>query len=156
MTPNKDWFESYKLIEVLLGNNERLKLVGIGSIKIKMHNRIERVLHDIRHIPKLKINLISLGTFDTNDYSYKAEGGVLRVTCVCLVYMKGHKDISSYILKGSAVIRVAATATPGQTLRIELWPQRLAYVSEQGLQELRVSVVMFVLYFGCGQQINKS
>lgn len=39
MCPNKDWFATYQSIdggEVLKGNNVDCKVVGIGSIQIKM------------------------------------------------------------------------------------------------------------------------
>ena len=72
MCPNKGWFENYKQIDggtVLLGNNKSCKVIGIGSLRIKLHNGIERVLEDVRHVPELKRNLISFGTFIKGLYS---------------------------------------------------------------------------------------
>ena len=56
MCPNKGWFENYKQIDsgiVLLGNNKPCKVIGIGSLRIRMHDGIERVLKDVRHVPEL-------------------------------------------------------------------------------------------------------
>lgn len=64
MTPNQGWFESYKSIDgmqVLLGNNKACKVNGIGSIRIKMLDGVEKVLKKGRHVPELKRNLILLG-----------------------------------------------------------------------------------------------
>jgi hypothetical protein len=34
-----------------------------------------RTLYDVRHIPNLRKNLISLGTLDRIGFSFKSEGG---------------------------------------------------------------------------------
>ena len=73
---------------------------------------------------------------DFNGYSYKAEGGVLRVTRGSLVVMKGIKENGLYILQGHTVLGVVATAFGSDIQKAQLWHQRLAHVSERGLQEL--------------------
>jgi len=59
---------------VLIGNNMPYKTIGIGSIKIKMHDGIIRMLSNIQHVPDLKKNLNFLGTLDSNGYKFTAEG----------------------------------------------------------------------------------
>jgi len=66
-------------------------VISIGTIKIRMHDGIVRTLNNVRHMPDLKKNLISLGTLDFNGYKFSAEGGVLRVSKDFLVVMKGKK-----------------------------------------------------------------
>lgn len=66
MTPKKEVFE--ELCEqdggsVLLGSNKAFKIVGIGSLRFKLHDESIRLLIDVRHVPDLKRNLISLGAF---------------------------------------------------------------------------------------------
>ncbi|XP_062094146.1 uncharacterized protein LOC133800209 [Humulus lupulus] len=81
MIPNKDWFESYTKIDdgqVLLGNNKPCTIVGIKTVRSKMHGGVERTLTEVRHSPKLKRNLISLGTLDHRNFSYKCVDGVLK------------------------------------------------------------------------------
>ena len=83
MNPNKDWFESLNEVnegQVILGNDKCCKVKGVGTLKVKMHDGVERVLHQVRYIPGLKRNLISLGTLNVNGFSYKASGGVITVT----------------------------------------------------------------------------
>ena len=43
-----------------------------------MHNGIENVLEDVRHVPKLKRNMISLGTLDNEGCGYKCDRGSLE------------------------------------------------------------------------------
>ena len=44
-----------------LGDDEPCKIVGKGKVRIKLNNGIEWLLKDVRHIPAMKINLISTG-----------------------------------------------------------------------------------------------
>ncbi|KAK3007468.1 hypothetical protein RJ639_013340, partial [Escallonia herrerae] len=75
MCLNRDWFVTYRSFDgskVLMRNNVACKVVGIGSIQIRMHDGIVRTLTDVRHVPELRKILISLGTLDSNGCSYRA------------------------------------------------------------------------------------
>ena len=90
MSPKRDWFITYESVNggsVLMGNDVVCKIVGIGTIKIRMHDKIVRTLKNVRHIPNLKKNLISLGILDSLGYKYSSEGGVIRVSNGSLVMM---------------------------------------------------------------------
>ena len=79
MTPNKDWFHTYRLVNsgsVLMGNDVSCKVIRIGNIIIKMFDGVVRMLCDVRHIPDLRKNLISLGTLNCKRFSYKSTSGV--------------------------------------------------------------------------------
>ena len=65
---------------VLMGNNASCKVVGIGTVCIMMFDGVVRTLCDIRHVPDLKKNLISLSTLDAKWYKYTSEGGVLKIS----------------------------------------------------------------------------
>ncbi|GJU42381.1 putative polyprotein [Tanacetum coccineum] len=61
ISPNKEWFISYKCIQggsVLMGDNASYKIEGIGSIQVKMFDGAIRTLEDVRHVPGMKRNLI--------------------------------------------------------------------------------------------------
>ena len=65
MCPNKDMFDQYESISggsVLIENNSTCKTIGIDNIKISMFDSIVRTLTDVRHVPDLKKNILSLGT----------------------------------------------------------------------------------------------
>ena len=69
MTPNKDWFDTYKLVNsgfILMGNDVSCRVFRIGNITFKMFDGVIRTLCDVRHVPNLRKNLISLGTLDGN------------------------------------------------------------------------------------------
>ena len=97
MTPNRDWFSTYKPVYkgvVLMGSNSSCKVAGIGTVRIRMFDGVVRTLGDVRHVLDLKRNLISLSTLDTKGYKYTDEGGVLKISKGALVVMKGHQKIS--------------------------------------------------------------
>jgi hypothetical protein len=138
MSPKRDWFTTYDSVNggsVLMGNNFACKIVGIGTIRIRMHDGIVRTLTNVRHIPDLKKNLISLGTLDSLGYNYTGEGGVIRVSKGSLVIMKGNKDDGLYFLQGSTVTGSAAVSSSddpdSDTTR--LWHMRLGHMSERGM-----------------------
>ncbi|KAK1632904.1 hypothetical protein QYE76_007219 [Lolium multiflorum] len=51
---------------VRMGDNNPREIVGIGSVQIKMHDGMTRTLTDVRHIPGMARNLISLSTLDVD------------------------------------------------------------------------------------------
>ncbi|KAG8476901.1 hypothetical protein CXB51_030380 [Gossypium anomalum] len=73
MSPNRDWFTTYKTVSegvVLMGNNASCKIACVRIIKVKMFDGVVRTLSDVRHVPELKRNLISLSTLDSKGYRY--------------------------------------------------------------------------------------
>lgn len=44
---------------------------------------------EVRHVPTLNRNIISLSTFDSKGYKYTGEGGVLKVSKGSRVVLKG-------------------------------------------------------------------
>ncbi|KAG8503323.1 hypothetical protein CXB51_001371 [Gossypium anomalum] len=114
MTPNRDWFTTYEIVSedvILMGNNASCKIVGVGTIKLKMFDRVVRTLSGMRHIPELKRNLISL---------------------------RQRKTVKLYVLQGSTVTGNAAVASSSLSDDdiTRIWHMRLGYMSENDMAEL--------------------
>ncbi len=139
MTPNRAWFDTYRLVDsgsVLMGNDASCKVVGIGNIKIRMFDGVVRTLCDVRHIPDLKKNLISLGALDSNGFSFKSEGGAMKVLKGVMVVMKGQKVSGNiYRLLGSTVVGGVAAVESDYDSTV-LWHMRLGHMGERGMLEL--------------------
>ena len=88
---------------MLIGNNASYKVTRIGSIRLKMHDGIVRELMNVRHIPELKRNLISLSMLDKAECSIRVESSVLKVLKGAMVLMKGDMANGLYILQGKVV-----------------------------------------------------
>jgi hypothetical protein len=111
MSPIKHWFTTYNSIDcssILEINDVACKIIGIGTIRIRMHDRIVRNLTNVRHIPDLKKNLISLSTLDSLGNKCSNEGRFIMVSKVLLVVMKSDNVDGLYFLQGSMLTSSAA------------------------------------------------
>jgi hypothetical protein len=85
-----------------LGDNEPSQIVGKGRINIKLNNGNLWILHEVRHVPRLSINLISPGQLDDevcvvifSDKNWKVKKGALVIAkgvkvgtlyiCICQI-----------------------------------------------------------------------
>ena len=140
MTPNKGLITTYEKVDggnVTIENNATCKIVGVGSIQIKMFDGMVRTLSDVRHVPGLKKNLISLGTLDKNGCRIACQGGVLKVIRGSLIVMKGKMNRSLYTLEGSTIsgsVNVSTSIMSDEETK--LWHLRLGHMSESGMHEL--------------------
>ena len=139
VTPNRYWFDTYKSVNsgiVTVGNGAHCKITGISNIRIKMFNSVVRTLCDVRHVPEVEKNLISLGTLDSNGYGYKSEGGVMKITKGVMVVMKGQINSKNiYKLLGSTVVGGIASVESESDYTV-LWYMWLGLMNEQGMLEL--------------------
>ncbi|KAL8140268.1 hypothetical protein V2J09_006289 [Rumex salicifolius] len=135
MCPNRKWFTSYKAINggtVLMGNGHGCETVGIGTIRIKMHDGIVRTLMDVRHVPDLRKNLISLGVLESKGCKLIGENEVLKV-------VNGSLMVMSHLVGSIAIGYVAVGIVGSKRNPIEytrLWHMRLGHMSEKGLNLL--------------------
>ncbi|KAG8482488.1 hypothetical protein CXB51_024221 [Gossypium anomalum] len=142
MSPNRDWLTTYETVSegvILMGNNASCKITGVGTIKVKMFDGVVRTLSDVRHVPELKKNLISLSTLDSKGYRYTAKSGVLKISKGSLIVMKGQRKTAKlYVLQGSTVTSDAAAASSSLSDDdiTKLWHMHLGHMSENGMVEL--------------------
>ena len=93
-----------------MNNNVSCKVTRIGNIKIKMFDGVVRTLCDVRHVPDLRKNLISLGTLDYNKFSYKSTSGIMKENKGVMTVMKGQKLARNiYKLLGTTIVGGVAT-----------------------------------------------
>lgn len=107
ITPRSDLFVNIRHIKggkVLIGNDKSCNVTGISSVKFKMLVGSIKILDNVRFLPKLRRNLISLGLLYSNGYFFKSENGVLKILKGSLVVMKGKLVRGLYILDGIVVV----------------------------------------------------
>jgi hypothetical protein len=68
MCSHRNWFISYQSVDegvVFMGNGIHCKTIGVDNIRIRMFDGIVRELTDVKYVPELKSNLISLRVLDS-------------------------------------------------------------------------------------------
>nr|KYP35897.1 Retrovirus-related Pol polyprotein from transposon TNT 1-94 [Cajanus cajan] len=104
MCPNRSWFLTYEERlrgRVFMGNDMPCKIVGIGTIQIRMHDGVIRTLIEVRHVPDLKKNLIFVGVLDFKGFKCNVKNGVMEIKRGSTVVMRGFKKGNLYMLQGS-------------------------------------------------------
>ena len=67
MTPHEEFFSSYQKGDfgtVKMGNHVTSKIIGIGEVTLMTKNGNKLVLKEVRHVPEMRLNLISTGKLD--------------------------------------------------------------------------------------------
>ncbi|KAL1197963.1 Retrovirus-related Pol polyprotein from transposon TNT 1-94 [Cardamine amara subsp. amara] len=106
MCPRREWFETYTIVDggnIKMANSSVSKVAGIGSIKIRTHDGRFVTLNDVRHVPSMEKNLISVSLLDSRGFQYSGGDGVLKVYQGSDVILKGFMRGTLYILQGSTV-----------------------------------------------------
>ncbi|KAJ4703293.1 Retrovirus-related Pol polyprotein from transposon TNT 1-94 [Melia azedarach] len=124
--------------------------IGIGSIKIRTHDGKFCTLNNVRHVPLMTKNLISLSMLDNKDFSFQGEGGVLHVCKGSNVVLKGVKRGTLYFLQGSTLSSSVAVASSeiDKDNMTKLWHMRLGHMSARGMQILSKGDLL------CGHKIK--
>jgi hypothetical protein len=138
---HRDWFSNY--VDVTIGDESPLEILGIGSIQIKVHDGTFKILTNVRYVPRMRRNLISLGTLEAMGYKYVVDNGVLKVTQGNRVILKGNRINNLYYLQGSTVTGTvdiasspAASSIASNTSNTKLWHIYLGHMSEKGMHLL--------------------
>lgn len=141
MTPHKEYFSSIEMRNmgvVQLGDDRPCEIMGQGKVTLSLDNGTEVVLENVRYIPKLTRNLISLGTFERAGYVVSLKGGktkVIKGSMVMLTRTRGENNI--YLLDGCVAGGVNVNVSNKGVNASRLWHKRLGHISDQGLVELK-------------------
>ncbi|GKB78411.1 hypothetical protein Tco_0945306 [Tanacetum coccineum] len=89
---------------VQLGDNRECKIRGIGKVRIQLKDGSSFVLHNVRYIPELKRNLISLGTLKKEGFTVKLQSGKVNlINGSRVVLSRIRMDNCVYSLDGHAM-----------------------------------------------------
>uniref|UniRef100_A0A803LL22 Retrovirus-related Pol polyprotein from transposon TNT 1-94-like beta-barrel domain-containing protein n=1 Tax=Chenopodium quinoa TaxID=63459 RepID=A0A803LL22_CHEQI len=84
-------FKSGKFGKVYLADDEPLEILGKGDVMIKTSSGSSWKLEDVRYIPKLRKNLISVGQLDSSGYRTMFGEGTWKVSKGAMVVARGTK-----------------------------------------------------------------
>ena len=116
------------------GDGHTCHIEGICRVRIKMFDVTVRELQDVRCVPQLIKNLISVGVLEAQSLRVTLEECVLKMFSGSLVVLKGIQHNSLYYLKGSAITE---NLTASEQLDDDsAWHSRLGHVGLDSLQAL--------------------
>ncbi|KAG8472135.1 hypothetical protein CXB51_036415 [Gossypium anomalum] len=107
MSPNQDWFTTYETVSegvVLIGNNASCKIVGVGTIKVKMFDGVVRTLRESSTVTGdaaaafsslsdddiTKLWHMHLGHMSENDMAELSKRGLLDGQGICKLKFYKH------------------------------------------------------------------
>ena len=111
-----------------MGNNNACNIARIGLVTMKLKDGTVKLLRNVRHVPHLKRNLISLGMLDSLGCEYKGKCGVFQVFMGSKEVLVGEKINDLFIIKGVEMIE--------ETNAILANDKRLSHISQKGLEVL--------------------
>ncbi|KAM7494450.1 hypothetical protein LguiB_029059 [Lonicera macranthoides] len=97
----KKYFDSFKEhvnSSLTLSNGNKCTVMGVGIVKIKMFDGVERTLGGVAYVPKLRKNIISISQLDSKGCQVLVEGGAMKITRGNKVLAKGEKRNGLYRL----------------------------------------------------------
>ncbi|GJS31121.1 retrovirus-related pol polyprotein from transposon TNT 1-94 [Tanacetum coccineum] len=122
---------------VQLGDNRECKIRGIGKVRLQLKDGSSFVLHNVRYIPELKRNLISLGTLEKEGYTVKMQSGKVKVINGSrVIFTEIRKDNCVYSLDGHAMASELNASVEEKDSLAQVWHKRLGHISEARLQVL--------------------
>lgn len=104
MCLNRDVFSTYKSIEcgvILMCNDMLCKILGIGTVKIKILDRVLKTLTGVRHVFDLKMNFISLGELDSRGCTTFVKNKSMRIFWGDRVALEARNVGNVYVLLGN-------------------------------------------------------
>ena len=96
--PKRDWFSTFEKLYgcfVIMGDDHPCRMEGLGTVLFKMFDGMVRELIDVRYVPQLKRNFISIGALEALDHGVSIREGVLKMTRGSMVVLRSvqHKPI---------------------------------------------------------------
>jgi hypothetical protein len=133
-TPHRKHFQDYvqgDFGQLHLGDDATCKIVGMGKVQIKEKNGNKWILKEVRHVPDMRKNLISIGKLEPEGCISILTDTTRKVTKESLVIEKGEKVGTLYLCTGNAYSYISLASTGVDKAP---WHHRLGHMSEKGMQ----------------------
>ena len=80
--PRREWFSSLEKLNsgvVIMRNDAACQIIGISTVQIRMFDDVVRDLTDVRYVPQMKKNIISVEAVELEGLKVMLENGILKV-----------------------------------------------------------------------------
>ncbi|CAH9105587.1 unnamed protein product, partial [Cuscuta europaea] len=136
VTPHRYYFTTYKAGDfgaVKMGNSSSSGITGISDVQIKTSIGSTITLKDVRHVPDLRLNLLSVVCLDEQGYENHFSRGTWKMSKGILTIARGHVCgtlYKSHLRICTDSLNIAEEASQ------DLWHLRLGHIGEKGLTTL--------------------
>ena len=133
-TSRRDFFSSYtpgNYGVVRMGNQHVSKIAGKGDVCLETENGTKLVLRNVRHVPDIRLNLISVERLDDEGYCNTFCNGQWKLTKGSLVMARGKKYTKLYMIHANLSQDDVNAVENDNT--VELWHKRLGHMSEKSM-----------------------
>ncbi|KAG8379486.1 hypothetical protein BUALT_Bualt07G0093500 [Buddleja alternifolia] len=110
------------------------QVIGMGNINLETDIGYRLILRDVRHIPDIRLNIISTGKLDDDGYVSNFGEGKWKLTKGSVITAKGNKKNSLYLMQAKLSIGEVNAAVNSSS--IELWHKKLGHLNQKGMQLL--------------------
>ena len=114
-----------------MGDDHPCNIKGMGTVRIKMEDGIVRELKEVRYVPQLKRNLISVGALEALGLVISVRDGILKMIKGSMVVMKGVRRDNLYYLKGSTVTGQVETSSSSDNGCTKVWQVKVGHEDEK-------------------------
>ncbi|CAH9131062.1 unnamed protein product, partial [Cuscuta epithymum] len=100
MSPFRDLFSTYELCDsgyVSLADNKRCNVLGVGDICLKFSCGSVFTIKNVRHVPDLYHNLLSVVALESSGLQGKWGNGCMKILKNSLVLFKAEKVNNLYV-----------------------------------------------------------
>ncbi|KAK9066710.1 hypothetical protein SSX86_014033 [Deinandra increscens subsp. villosa] len=146
MTPQRELFTNLVMREmgtVKLGDSRPCRIEGSGTLALHLANGTSVTLDNVRYIPELTRNLISLGSLEKDGHAVSLKDGRAKVVKGSRVVLTGTRCGNNiYLLDVADMSGESHSTTKESSTQAQLWHRRLGHISDQGLVELNKQGVL--------------
>ncbi|KAG7554353.1 GAG-pre-integrase domain [Arabidopsis suecica] len=138
MTHKREWFENLDEEaggSVRMGNKTVSRVKGVGSIRLINEAGLTVVLTNVRYVPEMDRNLLSLGTFEKAGYRFESENGILSIKAGDSMFLTGRRYDTLYLLQWRPVMAESLAVMNRQDDTV-LWHRRLGHMSQKNMNLL--------------------
>ena len=117
-----------------MGNDDLAKAIGMRDVRLETSNGTMLILKNVKHIPDIRMNLISIGKLDDEGLYNTFLDSQWKLTRGSMVVAKRKKYSSLYLMQARVIDSSINAVNDDST--IELWYNKLDHMSEKGLMIL--------------------
>ena len=117
-----------------MGNTNLSQIIGKGDIYLKTMNGTKLILKDFRHIPDMRLNLISVDKLDNEGFFSTFGNDKWKLTKGSMVVARGEKQSKLYMTQAKLSKEVVNMVENEN--KVELWHRRLGHMSEKSMIKL--------------------